>query len=121
MIIARFTYDPVVNCYSGMLATLRLRERHVTIESLQEPWPGGPDYFMIAHTPLGRIPIGSARSAITCTGAPVLGVEINDPTFAQPLKAVLCREQGSAYALVWVRLLPWPLRMLRRLSFLMRR
>ena len=86
--------------YVGTIRTLTVNVKAKILANDQKKSEGAPDFRIYA----GRAELGAAWGAQTSGDEPrdYLSVQLDDPTFAEPIRAALFEEDGAAY-LVWNR------------------
>ena len=86
--------------YVGTIRTLTVNVKAKILANDQKKSEGAPDFRIYA----GRAELGAAWRAQTSGDEPrdYLSVQLDDPTFAEPIRAALFEEDGAAY-LVWNR------------------
>ena len=96
--IGSFTAIP--DGYSGTIRTLTVNVKAKIIANDQKKSEGAPDFRVYA----GRAELGAAWKAQTNGVEPrdYLSVQLDDPSFPEPIRAALFEDDGAAY-LVWNR------------------
>ena len=96
--IGSFTAIP--NGYSGTIRTLTVNVKAKIIANDQKRSEGAPDFRVYA----GRAELGAAWKAKTNGEEPrdYLSVQLDDPSFPEPIRAALFEEDGAVF-LVWNR------------------
>lgn len=107
MIIGNFSYDPGIDTYSGDMITLTCHRTDVQIRPSRKRSTRGPDYRIIAVTPLGEVEFGAAWKRLTERGERYLSVSMDDPALPTALNAALFTENsGGRATMVWSRQRP---------------
>ena len=96
--IGSFTAIP--DGYSGTIRTLTVNVKAKIVANDQKKSEGAPDFRVYA----GRAELGAAWRATTNGDAPryYLSVQLDDPSFPEPIHAALFEDDGAAF-LVWNR------------------
>ena len=96
--IGSFTAIP--DGYSGTIRTLTVNVKARIVANDQKKSEGAPDFRVYA----GRAELGAAWKAQTNGNEPrdYLRVQLDDPSFPEPIRAALFEDDGAAY-LVWHR------------------
>ena len=96
--IGNFTPDK--DGYVGTIRTLTMNVKARIVANDQKKSEGAPDFRIFA----GRAELGAAWKAQTNGKEPrdYLSVQLDDPSFAEPIHAALFEEEGTAF-LVWNR------------------
>jgi len=86
--------------YVGTIRTLTVNVKARIVANDQKKSEGAPDFRVCA----GRAELGAAWKAKTNGEAPrdYLSVQLDDPSFPEPIRAALFEEDGAAF-LVWNR------------------
>lgn len=86
--------------YTGTIRTLTMNVKARIVANDRKTSDGAPDFRIFA----GRAELGAAWKAQTNGEKPrdYLSVQLDDPSFPEPVRAALFEEEGSAY-LVWNR------------------
>lgn len=86
--------------YVGTIRTLTVNVKARIVANDQKKSDGAPDFRVYA----GRAELGAAWKAKTNGEAPreYLSVQLDDPSFPEPIRAALFEEEGAAF-LVWNR------------------
>ena len=86
--------------YVGTIRTLTVNVKARIVANDQKRSDGAPDFRIYA----GRAELGAAWRARTGGGEPrdYLSVQLDDPSFPEPIRAALFEEDGAAF-LVWNR------------------
>ena len=86
--------------YIGTIRTLTVNVKARIVANDQKKSDGAPDFRVYA----GRAELGAAWKARTNGEAPrdYLRVQLDDPSFPEPIRAALFEEDGAAF-LVWNR------------------
>ena len=86
--------------YTGTIRTLTVNVKARIVANDQKKSDGAPDFRVYA----GRAELGAAGKAQTNGEEPrdYLSVQLDDPSFPEPIRAVLFEEDGAAF-LVWNR------------------
>lgn len=93
-------FTPGKDGYVGTIRTLTINVKAKIVANDQKKSGGAPDFRVFA----GRAELGAAWKAQTNSEEPrdYLSVQLDDPSFAEPVRAALFEEDGTAY-LVWTR------------------
>ena len=96
--IGSFTAIP--DGYSGTIRTLTVNVKAKIVANDQKKSEGAPDFRVYA----GRAELGAAWKAQTNSEEPrdYLSVQLDDPSFPEPIRAALFEDDGAAF-LVWNR------------------
>ena len=96
--IGSFTAIP--DGYSGTIRTLTVNVKAKIVANDQKKTEGAPDFRVYA----GRAELGAAWKAQTNGDEPrdYLSVQLDDPSFPEPIRAALFEDDGAAF-LVWNR------------------
>ena len=88
------------DCYVGTIRTLTVNVKASIVANDQKRSEGAPDFRIYA----GRAELGAAWRARTGGDEPrdYLSVQLDDPSFPEPIRAALFEEDGAAF-LVWNR------------------
>jgi uncharacterized protein (DUF736 family) len=86
--------------YTGTIRTLTVNVKARIVANDQKKSDGAPDFRVYA----GNAELGAAWRARTGGDAPrdYLSVQLDDPSFPQPIRAALFEDDGAAF-LVWNR------------------
>ncbi len=86
--------------YVGTIRTLTVNVKARIVANDQKKSEGAPDFRVYA----GRAELGAAWKAKTNSedGRDYLSVQLDDPSFPEPIRAALFEEDGAAF-LVWNR------------------
>lgn len=86
--------------YTGTIRTLTVNVKARIVANDQKKSDGAPDFRVYA----GNAELGAAWNARTNGDAPrdYLSVQLDDPSFPQPIRAALFEDDGAAF-LVWNR------------------
>ena len=86
--------------YTGTIRTLTMNVKAKIVANDQKKSDGAPDFRIYA----GRAELGAAWKATTNGEEPrdYLSVQLDDPSFHEPIRAALFDEEGAAF-LVWNR------------------
>ncbi|PKP68209.1 MAG: DUF736 domain-containing protein [Alphaproteobacteria bacterium HGW-Alphaproteobacteria-5] len=86
--------------YVGTIRTLTVNVKAKIVANDQKKSEGAPDFRVYA----GRAELGAAWKAKTNSEEPrdYLSVQLDDPSFPEPIRAALFEEDGAAF-LVWNR------------------
>jgi len=86
--------------YVGTIRTLTVNVKAKIVANAQKKSEGAPDFRAYA----GRAELGAAWKAKTNGKEPrdYLSVQLDDPSFPEPIRAALFEEDGAAF-LVWNR------------------
>ena len=94
------SFTAVADGYTGTIRTLTVNVKAKIIANDQKKSEGAPDFRVYA----GRAELGAAWKAKTNGEEPrdYLSVQLDDPSFPDPIRAALFEEDGAAF-LVWNR------------------
>ena len=94
------SFTPGKDGYVGTIRTLTMNVKAKIVANDQKKSEGAPDFRIFA----GRAELGAAWKAKTNSEQPrdYLSVQLDDPSFAEPIRAAMFEEDGAAY-LVWTR------------------
>ncbi len=94
------TFTPDKDGYVGTIRTLTMNVKARIVANDQKKSEGAPDFRIFA----GRAELGAAWKAQTNSEEPkdYLSVQLDDPSFAESIRAALFEEDGAAF-LVWNR------------------
>ena len=94
------SFTAVPDGYSGTIRTLTVNVKAKIIANDQKKSEGAPDFRVYA----GRAEFGAAWKAQTNGEEPrdYLSVQLDDPSFPEPIRAALFEDDGAAF-LVWNR------------------
>ncbi len=94
------SFAAVQDGYSGTIRTLTVNVKAKIITNDQKKSEGAPDFRVYA----GRAELGAAWKSKTNGDEPrdYLSVQLDDPSFPEPIRAALFEEDGAAL-LVWNR------------------
>jgi len=86
--------------YIGTIRTLTVNVKVKIVANDQKKSDGAPDFRVYA----GKAELGAAWKARTSGDQPreYLSVQLDDPSFAEPIRAALFENEGAAF-LVWNR------------------
>lgn len=86
--------------YTGTIRTLTVNVKAKIVANDQKKSEGAPDFRIYA----GRAELGAAWRAQSNGDAPrdYLSVQLDDPSFPEPIRAALFEDNGAAF-LVWNR------------------
>jgi len=84
--------------YEGAIRTLTLNAKAVRIRPVEAPAAKHPDFRVHA----GDIELGAAWKKTSKAEREYLSVRLDDPSFAEPLHALLV-ETATGFSLVWSR------------------
>lgn len=86
--------------YTGTIRTLTVNVKANIVANDRKSSEGAPDFRVYA----GRAELGAAWKAKTNGDEPrdYLSVQLDDPSFPEPIRAALFEEEGAAF-LVWNR------------------
>lgn len=96
--IGNFTPDK--DGYVGTIRTLTMNVKARIVANDQKKSDGAPDFRIFT----GRVELGAGWKAKTTGNEPhdYLSIQLDDPSFAEPIRAALFEEDGVAF-LVWNR------------------
>lgn len=94
------TFTPAKDGYVGTIRTLTMNVKAKIVANDQKKSEGAPDFRVFA----GRAELGAAWKAKSNSEEPrdYLSVQLDDPSFAEPIRAALFEEDVTAF-LVWNR------------------
>ena len=94
------SFTAVPDGYSGTIRTLTVNVKAKIVANDQKKSEGSPDFRVYA----GRAELGAAWKAKTNGEEPrdYLSVQLDDPSFPEPIRAALFEDDGAAF-LVWNR------------------
>lgn len=94
------SFTPDKDGYTGTIRTLTINVKARIVPNDKKQSEGAPDFRIFA----GRAELGAAWRAKTNGDNPrdYLSVQLDDPSFAEPVRAALFEEDGAAF-LVWSR------------------
>ena len=94
------SFTAVADGYSGTIRTLTVNVKAKIIANDQKKSEGAPDFRVYS----GRAELGAAWKAKTNGDEPrdYLSVQLDDPSFPEPIRAALFEDDGVAF-LVWNR------------------
>ena len=94
------SFTPDKDGYVGTIRTLTMNVKARIVANDQKKSEEAPDFRVFA----GRAELGAAWKAKTNSQEPrdYLSVQLDDPSFMEPVRAALFEEDGAAY-LVWTR------------------
>ena len=94
------SFTAVADGYTGTIRTLTVNVKANIVANDQKTNDNAPDFRVYA----GRAELGAAWKAQTNGEKPrdYLSVQLDDPSFPEPIRAALFEEDGVAY-LVWNR------------------
>ena len=94
------SFTPITDGYTGTIRTLTANVKAKIVANDQKKSEGAPDFRIYA----GRAELGVAWKAQTNGDEPrdYLSVQLDDPSFPEPIRAALFEDDGAAY-LVWNR------------------
>lgn len=94
------SFTAVADGYSGTIRTLTVNVKARIVANDQKKSEGAPDFRVYA----GRAELGAAWKAQTNAEEPrdYLSVQLDDPSFPEPIRAALFEDDGAAF-LVWNR------------------
>ena len=94
------SFTAVADGYTGTIRTLTVNVKAKIIANDQKKSEGAPDFRVYA----GRAELGAAWKAKTNGDEPrdYLSVQLDDPSFPEPIRAALFEDDGAAF-LVWNR------------------
>lgn len=89
--------------FAGHITTLTLDIGVVLLETEPSDSENAPDYRVIAGDDDEAREIGAAWKRIGEKAGDYIALQIDDPSFVQPLRANLFHEDGTGHVLVWSR------------------
>ena len=94
------SFTAISDGYSGTIRTLTVNVKAKIVANDQKKSEGAPDFRVYA----GRAELGAAWKAQTNGEEPrdYLSVQLDDPSFPEPIRAALFEDDGAAF-LVWNR------------------
>ena len=94
------SFTPDKDGYVGTIRTLTMNVKARIVANDQKKSDGAPDFRIYA----GRAELGAAWKSQTNgdDSREYLSVQLDDPSFAEPIRAALFEEDGAAF-LVWKR------------------
>ena len=92
------TFIPCADGYTGHIRTLTVRRQIRIIAADHKANAGAPDYKLLC----GDTEVGAAWKALSKTNQDYLAVQIDDPSWPQPIRATLFENDGVG-RLVWTR------------------
>lgn len=94
------SFTAVPDGYSGTIRTLTVNVKAKIVANDQKKSESAPDFRVYA----GRAELGAAWKAQTNDEEPrnYLSVQLDDPSFPEPIRAALFEDDGAAF-LVWNR------------------
>lgn len=94
------TFTPATDGYVGTIRTLTVNVKAKIVANDQKSGENAPDFRVYA----GRAELGAAWRARSNGDEPrdYLSIQLDDPSFPEPIRAALFEEDGAAF-LVWNR------------------
>lgn len=89
--------------FAGHLHTLTLDIDLVLVPAESSDSENAPDYRVIAGSDDEAREIGAGWKQVGEKAGDYVSLQIDDPSFVQPLRAKLFKDDGNAHALVWSR------------------
>jgi uncharacterized protein (DUF736 family) len=85
--------------FVGSIITLSVQARDVRIAEQKSPKPGEPSHLVF----VGSAILGAATASNSSQAGVELEMELDDPSFAAPIKADLRSADGNRFDLIWRR------------------
>lgn len=94
------SFSAIPDGYTGTIRTLTVNVKAKIVANDQKKTEGAPDFRVYA----GRAELGAAWKSQTNGDEPrhYLSVQLDDPSFPEPIRAALFEDNGAAF-LVWSR------------------
>jgi uncharacterized protein (DUF736 family) len=94
---------PADGGYAGHITTLTLDISVVLLDAEPSDTENAPDYRLIAGDDDEAREIGAAWKRDGDKAGDYLAVQLDDPSFVQPLRANLFKGEGNGHVLIWSR------------------
>ena len=89
--------------FAGHLHTLMLDIELVLVPAESSDSENAPDYRVIAGSDDEAREVGAGWKQVGEKAGDYVSLQIDDPSFVQPLRANLFKDDGNAHVLVWSR------------------